>query len=64
MKDRFPGYFQKEKQTIDQLWKECTFIFDTSVFLDLYRFSEPAARKTLKILESLDDIWIPHQVAF
>ncbi|NQT59380.1 MAG: hypothetical protein HQ557_10415 [Bacteroidetes bacterium] len=64
MKEIFPGYFQKDHQEIEHIWSDCTFIFDTSVLLDLYRFSEPTVKKILKILERLGVVWIPNQVAF
>lgn len=63
MKDLFPGYFPHDSTAIDKLWNDCTFIFDTSVLLDLYRFSEQAVRNIFSILRELDDVWIPNQVA-
>ena len=64
MRDLFPGWVPPDHATLDHYWEEATFAVDTSVLLDLYRFSEEARSGLLKALRSLEDqLWIPHQVA-
>lgn len=42
---------------------ECILIFDTNVFLDLYRYSVNTSRLALNILKELiSQIWLPRQV--
>ncbi|HEV7771255.1 MAG TPA: PIN-like domain-containing protein [Solirubrobacterales bacterium] len=64
MRDLFPGWIPPNEETLERYWKEATFAVDTSVLLDLYRFSEEARSGLLKALRSFEDrLWIPHQVA-
>ena len=63
MKD-FEGYYPPD---FDKLWDEATFVFDTNVWLDLYRFSQKASEDLFNILKQLkekDRIWIPYQFAY
>jgi hypothetical protein len=63
MRDLFPGWVPPGQATLDLYWREATFAVDTSVLLDLYRFSEEARNGLLDALDSLRDrLWIPHQV--
>jgi hypothetical protein len=60
----FPGWVPPEQATLDRYWREATFAVDTSVLLDLYRFSADAREGLLAALRSFGDrLWIPHQVA-
>ncbi len=55
----FEGYYSPD---FDKLWEEATFVFDTNVLLDLYRYSPNSRKELLDILENLEGrIWIPHQ---
>lgn len=64
MRDLFPGWVPPDEETLDRYWSEATFAVDTSVLLDLYRFSEEARDGLLKALRSFEErLWIPHQVA-
>jgi|GEM_PF-2297730 len=63
MRDLFPGWVPPDEATLDQYWNEATFAVDTSVLLDLYRFSEEARQGLLKALRAFGSrLWIPHQV--
>lgn len=63
MRELFPGWVPPDEKTLDQYWSEATFAVDTSVLLDLYRFSEEARDGLLKALRSFEErLWIPHQV--
>ncbi|MDQ3726309.1 MAG: PIN-like domain-containing protein [Actinomycetota bacterium] len=64
MRDLFPGWVPPDEKTLGQYWNEATFAVDTSVLLDLYRFSEETRKGLLKALRSFEErLWIPHQVA-
>ena len=63
MRDLFPWRFKLSESEIDILWKDATFVFDTSFLLNLYRISRSTAESFLNILDRINDqIWIPYQV--
>jgi len=63
MRDLFPGWVPPDENILTRYWDEATFAVDTSVLLDLYRFSEEAREGLLKALRSFGErLWIPHQV--
>jgi hypothetical protein len=65
VRDSFPGWVPPDRETLDRYWREGIFAVDTSVLLDLYRFSAEAREGLLEALRSFGDrLWIPHQVAF
>lgn len=64
MKDLFPGYYPPTDQELSDLWKDCIFVLDANVLLNLYRYSKETAAEFLNILSKISDrLWIPHQVA-
>ncbi len=64
MKDLFPGYYRPSEEDFSGLWKNCVFILDTNVLLNLYRYSEESRNDFLKVLYKIETrLWIPHQVA-
>lgn len=64
MKHLFPGYYRPTDDEFAALWKEATFVFDTNVLLNLYRFQEQTRDKLVDCIEGLSDrIWLPYQVA-
>ncbi len=64
MKDLFPEFYNLEPDEIEDLWKECIFVFDANVLLNLYRYSLETSNNLLEILNSFSErIWIPHQFA-
>jgi len=64
MRDLFPGFYHPTEDEFTQLWKDCIFVFDANVLLNLYRYPTLAREDLLKILHSIQDrIWIPYQVA-
>ncbi|MBZ5504203.1 MAG: PIN domain-containing protein [Acidobacteriia bacterium] len=65
MKSLFAGYYRPTKEEFDELWKNCIFVFDTSVLLDLYRSTAKTRDVLLSILEKIKDrIWLPYQAAW
>ena len=64
MKSKFPEYFKLNEKDIRSLWQNALFTLDTSILLNLYRYSNETREEFLKILNKLEDrIWIPHQSA-
>ena len=65
MKSSFAGYYRPTDKEFDELWKNCIFIFDTSVLLDLYRSTAKTRDVLLSILEKIKDrIWLPYQAGW
>lgn len=49
----------------EELWNRCTFVFDTNVLLNLYRYTANTRDTLLAALDDLKDrVWLPHQVAY
>lgn len=64
MRQHFFGYYEMTPDQFKKLWRDCIFVVDTNVLLDMYRMS-PSAQETLfQTLAALKDrLWIPYQVA-
>lgn len=63
MRDVFPEYF-KDKAEVERIWKDCVFVFDANVIIDLYRYSDPTKESLLKSLRHYKDrVWIPRQAS-
>jgi hypothetical protein len=64
MKDLFPGYFKKSKETIKKIWDNGIFYFDTNILLNLYRYSDSTQESLMDVLEKYKNrIFLPHQSA-
>jgi len=64
MRDLFPGYYRPSEEEFSTLWKNCVFILDTNVLLNLYRYNEESRTDFIHVLRKIEDqLWIPHQVA-
>jgi predicted nucleic acid-binding protein len=64
MKELFPSYYTPSEEEISLLWKNATFVFDTSVLLQLYRVPDKTQQQAFSILERLKGrVWIPYHVA-
>lgn len=64
MKNAIKEYLELSKTEKAELWKNAVFIFDTNIFLNLYRYTEITRESLLKAMQQLSDrIWMPHQVA-
>jgi PIN domain-containing protein len=62
MRDLFPGYYRPTQEQFQQMWRECIFVFDANVLLNIYRYSSDTRDELFDVLEHLKDrIWIPHQ---
>jgi PIN like domain len=64
MRSAFPGYYQPTREEFAELWKNCIFVLDANVLLNVYRYPKGARDDLLKVLEQISPrLWIPHQVA-
>jgi len=64
MKKILPEFYKPTTDEFKILWKDCIFVFDSSVLLSLYRYPQKTTKKLFVIIEKLKDrIWMPHQVA-
>lgn len=64
MKNKFLGYYRPTDEQFERLWKNCVFVFDASVLLNLYTYSVHTRESFIGVLGSLGNrIWIPFQVA-
>lgn len=63
MKDIFKGYYNLGEHGFRELWKRATFIFDTNVLLNLYRYQSSTKNALITVMEKLSDrVWIPYHV--
>lgn len=63
MKNTFSEYQPPNDTVVRQLWENATFIFDTNVLLNLYRYSKNTSDKFIQIISNLNSrIWVPFQV--
>lgn len=64
MRDLFIGYYRPTDEELKDAWKECIFVLDTNVLLNLYRYPEQAREDLVKIFTSLKErLWIPYHAA-
>jgi len=64
MRKEFIDYYRPTKAEFAELWRECVFVLDANVLLNLYRYSTKARDDLLGVLEQVSDrLWIPHQAA-
>lgn len=63
MESLFKGYYQPTPEQFKELWEEGTFVFDTNVLLNLYRYKIESRNEVLNIIKQIEDrVWIPYQV--
>jgi hypothetical protein len=65
LQDSFPQYFPRQDVDVASDFFNATFVFDTNVYLHLYRLGAVARAEVLTALqEALQGrIWVPHHVA-
>ena len=64
MRKTFPGYYSPDNDDFSNLWKNCIFVFDASVLLNIYRYTPATRDGFIDILGKISDrLWIPHQAA-
>lgn len=48
----------------EDLWNNCDFVFDTNVFLNLYRYSTKINKLIIASLSDFKDrVWLPYNIA-
>lgn len=64
MRNAIKEYIELNNREKEDLWKTATFVFDTNVFLNLYRYSNNTREQLINSFEMLKTrIWMPYQVA-
>jgi predicted nucleic acid-binding protein len=62
--DVLRGHINLTAQQIDTVWSQAHFCLDTNVWLDLYRYSEPARKQFLRLLGGMKGrLFVPNRVA-
>mgnify|MGYP003296231733 CR=1 FL=1 len=65
MKKEIKEYLELSNQEKNKLWQNATFVFDTNVFCDLYRYSIKTKNALLSAFDTLKDrLWMPKQIAY
>lgn len=63
MKETFKSYQIPTEEEFKELWKDCIFVFDANVLLNIYSYTKNLREKFYKILETANNrVWLPHQV--
>lgn len=64
MKDLFLGFYRPTDAELEEAWKQCVFVLDANVLLNLYRYPQQARDDLLGIFAALRDrLWVPHFAA-
>ena len=64
MRNAIREYISLSDEEKQNLWDQATFVFDTNVLLNLYRYTEKTRRILLSALVELQDrLWMPNHVA-
>lgn len=65
MRNAIREYLELKENEKQNLWENATFVFDTNVFLNLYRYSPKTREQLVNAFEQLSDrVWMPYQVAY
>lgn len=63
MRNVFLEWYPPSDEALGHTWAAGTFVLDTNVILDIYRYPDDAKAQFLALLESLAErLWLPHQV--
>ena len=64
MRNAIKEYIELSDQEKNDLWNTATFVFDTNVLLNLYRYSNNTRNQLIESFEWLKRrVWMPYQVA-
>ncbi len=65
MRNAIKEFIEPSRREKQDLWEKATFVFDTNVLLNLYRYSAKTRNSLLNAFQSFKDrVWIPYQVAY
>ena len=60
MRTTFLGYYRFTEEEFSTLWKDCLFVLDANVILNLYRYSKNTSDVLLNILKGISErLWLP-----
>ena len=64
MRNAIQEYLNYTNEEKKELWNHATFVFDTNVYLNLYRYTGKTREQLLSALSELKDrLWMPNHVA-
>ena len=64
MRNAIQEYLNYTNEEKKELWNHATFVFDTNVYLNLYRYTGKTREQLLSALSELKDrLWMPNQIA-
>src|SRR3989304_4044199 len=64
MRNSFLGYYRLNERELSKLWRNCVFVVDANVLLNLYRYPKEAREDLLRVLKRVSSrLWLPHQAA-
>ena len=65
MRNAIAEYLEYSDEEKKILWENATFVFDTNVLLNLYRYSKETRDILLDSMKQIKDrVWMPYQVAY
>ena len=64
MRNAIAEYLEYSDEEKKILWENATFVFDTNVLLNLYRYSKETRDILLDSMKQIKDrVWMPYQAA-
>ncbi len=64
MRTLFPGHYRPPDDEFADIWKNCTFIFDTNILFNFYRYTDSTREQMFSTMTRVQDrIWLPYHVA-
>jgi len=64
MKNTMKAFYRPTEREFKEMWETATFVLDTNVLLNLYRYPIEARDELLAALEKIADrLWLPYHVA-
>ncbi|MCZ8152899.1 MAG: PIN domain-containing protein [Rhodobacteraceae bacterium] len=64
MKGLFPQFDPVRDRDFQKIWSDAVFVFDTNVWLNLYRYQSDTRDQLLAVIERIKDrVWMPYYVA-
>jgi hypothetical protein len=55
MRKTFSGYYRPTEDEFAEMWRNCLFVLDANVLLNLYRYSRKTSDEFLGILDGVSD---------
>src|SRR5687768_12467746 len=64
MRGEFREHHSRSASEGAHLWKVATFVFDTNVLLNIYRYADETREDLLRVIRHLEGrVWVPYAVA-